>query len=79
MLKLFAGAFALLLIAAYAAAADGETLRQGYFFVGGQYVETEKGPLMARQMYVEYNRHPDDVRPAHHRSQATDGRAGGEG
>ena len=55
MLKLFAGAFALLLIAAYAAAADGETLRQGYFFVGGQYVETEKGPLMARQMYVEYH------------------------
>ncbi len=55
MLKLFAGAFALLLIAAFAAAADGETLRQGYFFVGGQYVETEKGPLMARQMYVEYH------------------------
>jgi pimeloyl-ACP methyl ester carboxylesterase len=28
--------------------------RQGYFFVGGQYVETDKGPLMERQMYVEY-------------------------
>jgi pimeloyl-ACP methyl ester carboxylesterase len=28
--------------------------RTGYFFVGGRYVETEKGPLMQRQMYVEY-------------------------
>jgi hypothetical protein len=28
--------------------------RQGYFFVGGRYVETDKGPLMERQMYVEY-------------------------
>jgi pimeloyl-ACP methyl ester carboxylesterase len=27
---------------------------QGYFYVGGQYVETATGPLMERQMYVEY-------------------------
>lgn len=27
---------------------------QGYFFVGGRYVNTADGPLMERQMYVEY-------------------------
>src|SRR5436190_6914097 len=27
---------------------------QGYFFVGGKYVETTNGPMMERQMYVEY-------------------------
>src|SRR3954469_21934026 len=32
----------------------GSPPRTGYFFVGGRYVETEKGPLMERQMYVEY-------------------------
>ena len=29
-------------------------VRTGYFFVGGQYVESKAGPLMERQMYVEY-------------------------
>ncbi len=32
----------------------GNHPRQGYFFVGGSYVNTPQGPLMARQMYVEY-------------------------
>jgi pimeloyl-ACP methyl ester carboxylesterase len=27
---------------------------QGYFFVGGRYVNTAAGPMMERQMYVEY-------------------------
>ena len=27
---------------------------QGYFFVGGRYVNTTNGPMMERQMYVEY-------------------------
>ena len=27
---------------------------QGYFFVGGKYVEGKTGPIMERQMYVEY-------------------------
>jgi len=30
------------------------TPREGYFFVGGRYVEGKGGPLMERQMYVEY-------------------------
>jgi len=54
-LKAAVGALALLLIAACATTSDGDTPRQGYFFVGGRYVETEKGPLMTRQMYVEYH------------------------
>src|SRR5215213_6950365 len=29
-------------------------LRSGYFFVGGNYVESKAGPLMQGQMYVEY-------------------------
>ena len=28
--------------------------RNGYFFVGGNYVEVKTGPLMQGQMYVEY-------------------------
>src|SRR5690606_21704205 len=28
--------------------------RQGYFYVGGRYVDTKAGPIMERQMYVEY-------------------------
>ena len=36
------------------ATAQADKPRQGFFFVGGQYVETDKGPLMERQMYVEY-------------------------
>ena len=32
----------------------GASPRQGYFFVGGRYVETKTGPLMERQMYVEF-------------------------
>jgi pimeloyl-ACP methyl ester carboxylesterase len=27
---------------------------QGYFFVGGHYVDSKSGPIMQRQMYVEY-------------------------
>ncbi len=49
-----AAMLALALMAACATTSDGDKLRQGYFFVGGRYVETDKGPLMARQMYVEY-------------------------
>ncbi|HTE16722.1 MAG TPA: hypothetical protein VK642_16755, partial [Burkholderiales bacterium] len=28
--------------------------QQGYFFVGGKYINTAAGPMMDRQMYVEY-------------------------
>ena len=35
----------------YAASAAPRT---GWFFVGGTYVETKAGPLMERQMYVEF-------------------------
>ncbi|HUP95199.1 MAG TPA: alpha/beta hydrolase, partial [Burkholderiales bacterium] len=31
-----------------------QQLRAGYFFVGGNYVESKTGPLMQGQMYVEY-------------------------
>ena len=30
------------------------SVQQGYMFVGGRYVESKGGPLMERQMYVEY-------------------------
>src|SRR3954464_9152411 len=53
-MKLFSAALMLLLAAACATTPDGDKPRQGYFFVGGKYVETDKGPMMARQMYVEY-------------------------
>src|ERR1700704_4423318 len=57
--KAAACALAVVLIAACAGSGNYETSgadkpRQGYFFVGGRYVETDKGPLMERQMYVEY-------------------------
>ena len=46
---------ALSLLAACAGSYDSaEKPRDGYFFVGGRYVDTDKGPMMARQMYVEY-------------------------
>jgi hypothetical protein len=35
------------------ATTPGDGVRQGYFFVGGRYVEGKTGPLMERQMYVE--------------------------
>jgi len=41
-------------LAQASAAKSNTTVRQGYFFVGGRYVETDKGPLMERQMYVEF-------------------------
>jgi len=49
-------ALALMIACAFSATATAQAdkPRQGYFFVGGQYVETDKGPLMERQMYVEY-------------------------
>jgi pimeloyl-ACP methyl ester carboxylesterase len=54
-LKIAACALALALIAACATTQDSaDKPRQGYFFVGGRYVETDRGPLMERQMYVEY-------------------------
>src|SRR5476649_593561 len=56
-LKAAAGALALALIAGCAGSGPyewGDKPRQGYFFVGGRYVDTPKGPLMERQMYVEY-------------------------
>lgn len=44
------------LIAACAGTYDAnEKPRDGYFFVGGRYIDTDKGPMMARQMYVEYH------------------------
>ena len=50
-----------LLLPAHAALAQvggakpgGGNPSQGYFFVGGRYVETAAGPLMERQLYVEY-------------------------
>jgi pimeloyl-ACP methyl ester carboxylesterase len=36
------------------ATTPGEGVRQGYFFVGGSYIDTKAGPIMERQMYVEY-------------------------
>ena len=58
-LKAATGGLALVLIAACAGSGTYETSgadkpRQGYFFVGGRYVDTAKGPLMERQMYVEF-------------------------
>ena len=53
-LKSSLAALTLGLAAACATTQDSDPPRQGYFFVGGRYVETDKGPLMARQMYVEY-------------------------
>ncbi len=55
-LKSSLAALTLGLVAACATTQDSDPPRQGYFFVGGRYVETDKGPLMARQMYVEYYR-----------------------
>ncbi|MCC7486591.1 MAG: alpha/beta fold hydrolase [Burkholderiales bacterium] len=40
--------------AAGCAASGGGAVKQGYFFVGGRYVDTKAGPIMERQMYVEY-------------------------
>ena len=57
MLKVASSALALVLIAGCVGSGTYEAVdkpRQGYFFVGGRYVETDKGPLMERQMYVEY-------------------------
>lgn len=60
-LKAVAGALALSLMVGCAgtgthdmAQSGADKPRQGYFFVGGRYVETARGPLMERQMYVEY-------------------------
>ncbi|MDB5902718.1 MAG: hypothetical protein JWM26_1596, partial [Betaproteobacteria bacterium] len=33
---------------------SASAVRSGWFFVGGQYVEGKAGPLLERQMYVEY-------------------------
>jgi pimeloyl-ACP methyl ester carboxylesterase len=33
----------------------GPDVRSGWFFVGGKYVESKTGPLMAGQIYVEYH------------------------
>ncbi len=38
----------------------GSAPQQGYFFVGGRYVSTAAGPMMERQMYVEY-RYPAKI------------------
>jgi pimeloyl-ACP methyl ester carboxylesterase len=37
--------------------------RTGYFFVGGRYVEGKTGPLMERQMYVEFQLPAERTRP----------------
>jgi pimeloyl-ACP methyl ester carboxylesterase len=47
--------FAVVLLSACATVdADTPMRQEGYFFVGGRYVEAKTGPLMERQMYVEY-------------------------
>src|SRR3954471_3290367 len=48
-------ATALALLTACATTSSTDKPRDGYFFVGGRYVDTDKGPMMARQMYVEYH------------------------
>lgn len=51
------GSLALLVTAlavAGCASAPGGGMRQGYMFVGGRYVDAKAGPIMERQMYVEY-------------------------
>lgn len=35
----------------------------GYFFVGGRYVDTKGGPIMERQMYVEYRKPARPAKP----------------
>src|SRR5262249_50711690 len=48
----------LMSIACAAAGAEGggpsTIAKQGYFFVGGKYVDTAAGPVFAGQAYVEY-------------------------
>jgi pimeloyl-ACP methyl ester carboxylesterase len=43
-----------LALAGCAGTSEGPAVKQGYFFSGGRYVETKVGPIMERQMYVEY-------------------------
>jgi len=45
------------------ATTPGDGVRQGYFFVGGRYVDGKGGPLMERQMYVEYRIPGRQTRP----------------
>ena len=45
---------AVLVLCACATTGPDTPVQQGYFFTGGRYVETKSGPLMERQMYVEY-------------------------
>jgi len=45
------------------ATTPGDGVRQGYFFVGGRYVDSKGGPLMERQMYVEYRIPGRQTRP----------------
>jgi pimeloyl-ACP methyl ester carboxylesterase len=45
---------AILVLCACATTSADTSPSQGYFFTGGRYVETKAGPIMERQMYVEY-------------------------
>src|SRR6476660_5162895 len=56
-------AAATLLLALAAGCATTSEVRTGYFFVGGQYVESKTGPLMERQSYVEFFMPAQRTRP----------------
>lgn len=43
-------------LSACATTSADTTPLNGYFFVGGRYVDTKAGPIMERQMYVEYRK-----------------------
>lgn len=51
------------LLPACATTGADESPRSGYFFVGGRYVDTKAGPIMERQMYVEYRKPAKTSRP----------------
>lgn len=53
----------LLLLPACATTGADEPPRSGYFFVGGRYVDTKAGPIMERQMYVEFRKPERPTRP----------------
>jgi pimeloyl-ACP methyl ester carboxylesterase len=51
------------LLSACATGGAGDAPRSGYFFVGGNYVDTQAGPVMTGQMYVEYRKPARAARP----------------
>ncbi len=55
--------FAVLAVSACATTSADTPPSQGYFFVGGRYVDIKAGPIMERQMYVEYRIPPRKTKP----------------